>query len=186
MNRTGQGTARQKTNSSTKGNNDRELFVTTDYQTIPVGELRPLTGSLTTWVSAVVSHKILRSKSPTHFAIEAKRLVNGDAEHVPKRIMKRFSELRSQLERLNFGVSFYATIPSVGPFAKAVMGMSQTEGPDPFLGLARRQQNQRRSQGRRNVLVCHLAERQKLRFDPFARESATSLQWSRSNDRRRH
>lgn len=132
MNRSGKEPSRRK-ESSNKAKDDREYFVTTDYQAIPVGELRPLTGSLSKWISAVVSHKILRSKPPTHFAIESKRLVNGDAEHVPKRIMKRFTELRSQLEPLNFSVSFYATIPSVGPFAKAVMGMSQSEGPTHFL-----------------------------------------------------
>ncbi len=102
--------------------------MTTDFRSIPASELRPMVGGLSPWLSAVFAHKVLKSKPSIAYAIETRRLVNRDAENVPKRIMKQFAELRSQLELLNFGTSFYATVPALGPISKAVMAMSRPDG----------------------------------------------------------
>jgi hypothetical protein len=97
---------------------DRELFVIHDFATIPAAELRPMTGSFSQWHRPIY---------PTHVA-ELKRWVKGDSEHISKRIMRRFDELRGALERLTFFPAFYANIPCVGPCAQAVMGMSRRDG----------------------------------------------------------
>ena len=123
MNRTGSQSS-NRGESKSKATDDRELFITTDFRSIPAAELRPMIGSLSQWLSAVVAHKIKRSSPQIQYAIESRRLVQRDAEHVPKRIMKRLTELRKLLEKLNFDASFYATIPAIGPFSKAIMGMS--------------------------------------------------------------
>jgi hypothetical protein len=85
-------------------------------------------GSFSQWLSALLAHKILRSKPQIKYVIEARRLVKGEAENVPKRIMKQFAAVRTQLELLNFGPSFFATIPAIGPVSKAIMAMSRPDG----------------------------------------------------------
>lgn len=127
MNRAGPERAGQGKPDS-RATDDRELFATTDFRSIPTAELRSIVGSFSQWLSVVMAHKILRSNPQIQYAIEARRLVKGDAENVPKRIMKQFAAVRTQLELLNFGPSFFATIPAIGPVSKAVMAMSRPDG----------------------------------------------------------
>ncbi len=124
MNRAGPDSARQ----GELGSDDRELFVMTDFRSIPAAEMRPMIGNFSQWLSALLAYKILRSKPQIQYVIEARRLVKGDAENVPKRIMKQFAAVRTQLELLNFGPSFFATVPAIGPFSKAIMAMSRPDG----------------------------------------------------------
>lgn len=127
MNRAGSKSARQQEPAS-KATDDRELFVTNDFRSIPVAEMRPMLGSISEWLSAVLIHKILRTKPKIQYVIEACRLVKGDAENVPKRMMKQFAAIRTQLELLNFGPSFFAAIPAIGPVSHAIMAMSRPDG----------------------------------------------------------
>jgi hypothetical protein len=127
MNRAESESARQGEPDS-RATDNRELFVTTDFRSIPAAEIRPMVGSFSQWLSVVLAHKILRSKPRIQYVIEARRLVKGDAENVPKRIMKQFAAVRTQLELLNFGPSFFATIPAIGPVSNAIMAMSRPDG----------------------------------------------------------
>ena len=79
-------------------------------------------------MSAVLRYKIVRSKSPPTYAIELRRMIRGDAKHVPKRIMKHFNAIKAKLEPLNFIPSFYASTPAIGPYSSAIMAMSRRDG----------------------------------------------------------
>jgi hypothetical protein len=106
----------------------RELFVTTDFRSMPSAELQPLCGSLTQWLSALLRYKVMQSKSPPSYAIELRRMIKGDAAHVPKRIIKHFHTIQQQLERLDFAPNFYANIPAIGQYSSAIMTMSREDG----------------------------------------------------------
>ncbi|MCG8650706.1 MAG: hypothetical protein MI861_12790 [Pirellulales bacterium] len=107
---------------------ERELFVTTDIRSIPTMELRPMCRNFSEWLIAIFAFKILRAKTEPEFASESRRLVQIEAEHVPKRLMKRFAELAPQVQALGFLPNYYASLPAIGPIAAAVMTMSRREG----------------------------------------------------------
>jgi hypothetical protein len=106
----------------------RELFVLSDLRSIPAAELRPMCGGMSQWISALLRYKLLRSKwAPAH-AVELRRMARVDTDHVPKRIGKPFDAIQQRLRKLGFAVSYYATIPALGPYSSAIMGMSQEDG----------------------------------------------------------
>jgi hypothetical protein len=107
---------------------DRELYVVNDFSTIPVSELHLMFGGIQEWLSTILKHKVMRKQIPPVYAIELGRLIKGDAQHVSKRILKRFDELRDQFARLNFFPAFYATYPVVGPHSAAMMAISRRDG----------------------------------------------------------
>lgn len=108
--------------------NDRELFVASDIQYIPASELRPMCGSLFEWLFAIVVFKVFRVKPPVEFATETRRMVRIESEQVPKRIMHYFDELRPKVEKYEFHMNYYATVPAIGPIAIALMTMSSEDG----------------------------------------------------------
>ena len=114
--------------SKESSDSDRQLFVTTDLRSIPAMELRPMCGSFGKWLGTVISFKLLRATSEPTFAFESRRLVRVEAEQVPKRIMKRFHEFKSQLDLLGFLPNYFASLPAIGQIAAAVMTMSRPDG----------------------------------------------------------
>lgn len=108
----------------TEAENERELFVAGDLNFIPVMELRPLCDGVVQWLTAIAMFKVFRTKSPAFFATETRRLVRIEGEQVPKRIMKYFDSLRPKLERMDYFLNYYATVPAIGPIALALMTMS--------------------------------------------------------------
>lgn len=106
---------------------DRELFVTTDIRSIPMMELRSMC-SFPDWLMAIVAGKIFRANAEAIFACESRRLVKVDADQISRRVMKRFGELRPQIEDLGFVPNYYASLPAIGPIAAAMMTMSRPDG----------------------------------------------------------
>ena len=98
---------------------------------MPASEMRPLLGGTGAWLSAIVTHKILRTKVIPTYAVELRRMTK--ARHIPKRMQKHLDDRRAQLESLNFAVSFYATLPAIGPYSWVTMGMSRRDGDLHFL-----------------------------------------------------
>ncbi len=115
--------------------NERELFVASDIQSIPVFELRPMCSNVVEWLMAIVLFKVCRLKPPVEFATETRRMVRIEAEQVPKRVMKYFDELRPKLEEMGFHVNYYATVPAIGPIAIALMTMSSESGKCHFFAV---------------------------------------------------
>jgi hypothetical protein len=115
---------RARTEAAT--DDSRELFVTTDLRSIPASESRPLCGGLGAWLSALLTHKLLRTKSPPTYAIELRRWLK--TRHVPKRMEKPFQELARRLESLGLTHHFDVTIPSIGPYSTASMVLSREDG----------------------------------------------------------
>jgi hypothetical protein len=109
----------------------RETFVTNDYRSIPASELRSMLDGLGPWLSAVLSHKILRKRVQPAYVIELRRMMK--AKHVPKRIQKHFDDLKARLERLTFEPNFHATVPAIGPYSSATVAMSQPDGEVHFI-----------------------------------------------------
>lgn len=66
------------------------------------------------------------SQTLPSYAVELGRLV--PAKHIPKRMVKHFDGLRSELQSLGFSANFEATIPAIGPYSAAMMGMSRRDG----------------------------------------------------------
>ena len=106
----------------------RELLVTNDFRSIPAAELRTLSDSLGQWLGVLFRYKILRSKLLPAYAIELRRMIKGEAKHIPKRILRHFDALKAKLEPLNFAPGFYANVPALGPYSAAVMAMSRQDG----------------------------------------------------------
>lgn len=117
------------------GTDDRELFVTTDIRSIPVGELLPMCGGVAQWLTAVLAFKIFRAKSEVTFACESRRLVHVDPEQISRRIMKHFDELRPRITDLGFHLNYYASMPAIGRIAAAVMTMSRGDGKVHFFAV---------------------------------------------------
>lgn len=107
---------------------DRELYVVNDFNTIPVSELHLMFGGIHEWLATILKHKVMRKQTPPAYAIELGRLTKGDAQHISKRILKRFDDLRDRFARLNFFPSFYATFPVIGPHSAAMMAISRRDG----------------------------------------------------------
>lgn len=120
--------SRQADDAAAGSSNARELFVLSDFRSLPAAELRALCGSLPSWISALVRYKILRAKSPPAYALELLRLTQCDAAHVPKRMVKHLDSTKKQLQKLGFQLSFYANLPALGKYSSALMGMSQEDG----------------------------------------------------------
>ncbi len=121
--------------STATENNERELFVASDIQSIPAFELRPMCNSLFEWLVALVLFKICRMKPPIEFATETRRMVRIEGEQVPKRVMNYFDELRPKLEELGYHMNYYATVPAIGPIAIALMTMSSQDGKCHFFAV---------------------------------------------------
>ena len=113
---------------------ERELFVASDLQSIPMFESLPMLG-LGQWLSAIVLYKLLRVKPPIEFATESRRMMRVDAEQVPKRVMNSFSELRATVEQMGYRLNYYATVPSIGPVVISMMTMSSESGKSHFFAI---------------------------------------------------
>ncbi len=59
--------------------NERELFVASDIQSIPIFELRPMCKNWLEWLIAIVVFKICRVSPPIEFATETRRMVRIEA-----------------------------------------------------------------------------------------------------------
>lgn len=116
------------TKSGNSSNDERELFVANDYQTIPAGELRAILPSFAEWLSIVARRKLGSVGSSPQHVSELKRWVKGDRRQISKRILKSFESLRDSLSHLAFSPTFYATVPAVGPLTQGIMGMSRSDG----------------------------------------------------------
>ena len=87
------------------------------------------------WIAAIFSFKVLRADSKVTFACESRRLVRVEPEQVSKRVMKRFNELRPDVEALGLKPNYYASIPAIGKIAVAVMTMSRVDGQVHFFAV---------------------------------------------------
>jgi len=125
----------QASGSAAGSTKNRELYITSDFRSIPAGELRALCGGFPQWVSAVFRYKLLRSSSTPAYALELRRFTQVEAANVTKRLLKHFAATEKKLAKHNFSRSFYANIPALGPHSSAVMGMSQEEGEIHFCAL---------------------------------------------------
>ena len=112
--------------SAGQGGPHRDLYIIDDLDSIPAGELRSIVGGTGAWVKAIVRRKFRPSQVSPSYAVEMGRLV--PARHVPKRMVKYFDALRSKLQAHNFSANFEATVPAIGPYSAAVMGMSRPDG----------------------------------------------------------
>ena len=117
------------------GKNDRELFVASDIQSIPMFELRPMCSNFVEWLMAIVIFKVFRAKPPIQFATETRRMMRIESEQVPKRVMKYFDQLRPKLEQLGYRLNYFATVPAIGPIAIALMTMSSESGKCHFFAV---------------------------------------------------
>ena len=97
-------------------------MVCDDGVSIPMHDMAP-TGLL---------GKFIRKTVPSPFAVESSRIDRVELEHIPKRIGKQFGVLKKSVEALGYLPNFFATTPTIGPMAIAIMSMSTSSGQNSF------------------------------------------------------